>query len=78
MGEKRKLTVEEAPGLNVAERIKLYTIWRRLEFLERRVVVHTMENEDKTGWRDIKEVEALHWLIAKAGLPAPTSILERR
>lgn len=78
MAEKRRLTLEEAPDLNVAERTKLYTIWRRIEFLERRVVNHTRENPTKTGWRDVKEVEALHWILAQANLPAPTSILERR
>lgn len=64
MGDRVKL--EDAPDLNVKQRERLATIWRRIKFLD-----HRIENHRGHPGRDAAEVAALRWLLELAELPEP-------
>lgn len=62
----KALTIEEAPNLTFVERQRLAPIWRRLQWLERRIPEHKGDPS-----RDIEEVGSLRWLLEEADYPTP-------
>src|SRR4051812_30515435 len=63
---KRRIRMDEAPGLNAKERERLGALWGRINFLDHRIAL-----SDRVSGYDVEEAAALRWVIEKAGMPFP-------
>lgn len=67
-GKGRAVPFEQAPGYRSSDRIRIMTVWRRIQHLEDRIANHVGE---KPPFFDIQEASALRWVLEEAKMPVP-------